>query len=132
VFEQESSVATKKRSLPVTAVLFGLEEELARELTNTLTDCCRQVESVDRKAVQSSRKLPQADVIFCPADVTRVRQLRDEFPRSSVIVASRLPEVGDWLDALEAGAADYCAAPFEPAQIRWVLESHVRAAVTAA
>ena len=122
-------MATKKKTLPVTAVLYGLEEELARELTSTLTDCCRQVESVDRKA---ARKLPQADVIFCPADVTRVRQLRDEFPHSSVIVASRLPEVGDWLDALEAGAADYCAAPFEPTQIRWVLESHVRAAATAA
>ena len=42
----------------------------------------------------------------------------------------QLPElrevVADWLDALEAGASDYCAAPFEPAQIRWVLQSHVR------
>lgn len=120
-----------KQSLPVTAVLYGLEEELARELTNTLTSCCRQVESVNRTP-QSTRSFLKADVIFCPADVDRVRQLRLEFPESSVIVASRLPEVSDWLDALEAGAADYCAAPFEATQIRWVLESHVRSAAQAA
>lgn len=96
----------EKKSLPVTAALFGLEEDLARDLTSTLTGC-RQV----RLADSSGRKLPQADVIFCPADVSRVRQLRDQFPKSSVIVASRLPEVAEWLDALEAGAADYCAAP---------------------
>jgi len=120
----------QKTNLPVTAVLFGLEEDLARQLTTTLAGCCRQVESVQRPGID--RKLPQADVIFCPADVSRVRQLRTEFPKSSVVVASRLPEVADWLDALEAGASDYCAAPFEPSQIRWVLESHVRASAAAA
>ena len=117
----------EKKNLPVTAALFGLEEDLARDLTSTLTGC-RQV----RLADSTGRKLPQADVIFCPADVNRVRQLRNQFPKSSVIVASRLPEVAEWLDALEAGAADYCAAPFEPAQIRWVLESLVRSAAAAA
>ena len=121
----------QKKNLPVTAVLYGLEEELARELTTTLADCC-QVELVKRPLANDERSLPKADVIFCPADVNRVRQLKNEFPRSSVIVASRLPEVADWIDALEAGAADYCAAPFETNQIRWVLESHVRSAAAAA
>lgn len=121
----------QKQNLPITAALFELEEDLANELTSTLAGCC-QVKSVQNPIPSNSRKMPQADVIFCPADVSRVRQLRTQYPKSSVIVASRLPEVTEWLDALEAGAADYCAAPFEPTQIRWVLESHARAAAAAA
>ena len=35
-------------------------------------------------------------------------------------------ETQEWLDALEAGAADYCAAPFEPVQLRWLLDAHMR------
>ena len=29
------------------------------------------------------------------------------------------------LNALEEGAADYCAAPFEPVQMRWLLQTHL-------
>jgi len=38
-----------------------------------------------------------------------------------VIAVTKLPESGKWLDALEAGAADYCSAPFETMQICWLL-----------
>jgi hypothetical protein len=34
-----------------------------------------------------------------------------------------VPEVTDWLKALEHGAADYCGAPFEARQVRWLLNS---------
>jgi len=40
-----------------------------------------------------------------------------------VVVVSRIPETSEWLDALEAGATDYCAAPFERQHISWVVES---------
>jgi DNA-binding response OmpR family regulator len=46
------------------------------------------------------------------------------FPHLPVIVVSRLPETDEWLDALEAGAADYCAAPFEIIHLRWLFETH--------
>ena len=36
---------------------------------------------------------------------------------------TRLPDVPRWLDALEAGARDYCGAPFECIQLRWILGS---------
>jgi PleD family two-component response regulator len=36
-----------------------------------------------------------------------------------------LPEVDDWLDAMEAGAADYCAEPIEKRQLDWILESNL-------
>ncbi len=43
--------------------------------------------------------------------------------RLPVVVVSRLPEVSEWLDALDAGAADYCAAPFEHQHMSWLIES---------
>jgi hypothetical protein len=42
-----------------------------------------------------------------------------------VVVETRNPEVREWLDALESGAADYCAAPFERSQLRWIMDSNV-------
>lgn len=52
-----------------------------------------------------------------------------------MVVVSRVPEVNDWLDAMDAGAADYCAAPFEKEQLDWILESNLgryKSAATAA
>lgn len=114
---------TTQSSFPVSAALFGLEAEIADELARALRGCCRSVDTVN------PARPPRlaADVIFCPADVDQVKQLKSEYPAASVVVASRHPEVSDWLDALEAGASDYCAAPFEQTHLLWLLESHVRA-----
>lgn len=67
------------------------------------------------------------DVAFCngddpdyPALIRRIHHVRPERP---VIVVTRLPEARQWLDALEAGAADYCGAPFERVQIRGLVAS---------
>jgi len=38
-------------------------------------------------------------------------------------VVSRFPDVKQWLDALDAGASDYCGAPFERVQLHWILNS---------
>jgi DNA-binding response OmpR family regulator len=72
--------------------------------------------------------MPAADVIFCGADVSVVSGLRNAKPEAQIVVVSRHPEVADWLDSIEAGASDYCAAPFESAQVRWILESTLRPA----
>jgi len=39
------------------------------------------------------------------------------------VVVTRVPETREWLDALEAGATDYCSSPFETRQINWLMES---------
>jgi DNA-binding response OmpR family regulator len=39
------------------------------------------------------------------------------------VVVTRIPETREWLDALEAGATDYCSAPIETRQLRWLMES---------
>jgi hypothetical protein len=120
-----------QNTYPISAVLYGLEDQLADELAAALAPCCERVHKAMTDATATPR-VRGADVIFCRAEVDQVRRLKRANPNSSVIVASRLPEVSDWLDALEAGAEDYCAAPFEGIQVRWVLESHVRAASAAA
>ncbi|MBA3975971.1 MAG: hypothetical protein C0504_17330 [Candidatus Solibacter sp.] len=64
-----------------------------------------------------------AQIVFCdwnPAEFTRRLA---EFGGKPIVVVSRAGEVAIWLDALEAGAADYCAPPFEPTQIRWILDA---------
>jgi DNA-binding response OmpR family regulator len=71
-------------------------------------------------------------LIFCGPDSELVRELRISHPNASIVVVSRLPEVMDWLDAIEAGADDYCAPPFEPVQIRWILNANLRASRLAA
>jgi DNA-binding NtrC family response regulator len=85
----------------------------------SVADCLEAVEAL------------HPDVLFCTAQaglhkqiLVALAQRRLQVP---VVVASRFPEVAEWLDALEDGALDYCAAPFEPAHIRWILESAVLA-----
>ena len=71
-----------------------------------------------------------ACLVFCAAEpacypllLEVLRQKRPGFP---VVVVSRSPEAAEWLRALEAGASDYCAPPFEFTPIRWSLEKTLK------
>jgi len=101
------------------AMLFGLTDDLARELLKPLAPFCSNVASAS--ALDPCLKL--ADVIFCKPDGNMVRTLRSANPDASIVVVSRHPEFSDWLDSIEAGATDYCAAPFDTTQVQWILES---------
>lgn len=72
-----------------------------------------------------------ADVVFCNSEPREYQALLNEMKRRGlrlpVVVVSRLPEVSEWLDALDAGATDYCAAPFEHQHMSWLIESAVLA-----
>ena len=52
--------------------------------------------------------------------------MREQGRQIPVVVVSRLPEVEKWLDAMDAGAADYCAAPFEIRPLRSIVEATVK------
>ena len=103
----------------VHALLFGLTEDLAGELLKPLAPFCSNVQS----ASAGDPCLRSANVIFCGADKKVVSSLRSQNPDASIVVVSRHPEVSDWLDSIEAGATDYCAAPFDSTQVQWILES---------
>jgi DNA-binding response OmpR family regulator len=102
-------------------VLSGLE-------ASAQADLCRVLDSEGhRVTLHENSDWFGADVVFCNGDspdyptlLRRVRNLRPDLP---VVVVTRLPESDKWLNALEAGAADYCSAPFEAIQVRWILSS---------
>ncbi|MGO9274209.1 MAG: hypothetical protein ACLQOO_28890 [Terriglobia bacterium] len=125
-----------KQSEPVpTVVLMGLAENLAEELGKVLvqegyTVCLGPL--LPRDLALRLIEQAEAGVVFCPADPEQcapvLEVMKAEKPGLPVVAVSRLPEVSAWLNALELGAADYCAPPFEPAQIRWILQSALKPA----
>lgn len=105
-----------KRKMPHTALLLGLEGSVEQELRAALNaDGCKVVKKPGSRA----------DIVFCGHQRPVYETAVEQYAKLPVVVVSRLPEVSDWLDALEAGAADYCAAPFEPTQLRWLLQTHI-------
>jgi DNA-binding response OmpR family regulator len=101
-----------------TILLLGLESTLAEDLSRVLTQLGQSVQTA---ALGSGAQESDLNLIFAPAaDLSAVLRERPGVP---VIVVSRLPECSAWLDALEQGAADYCGAPFEARQVRWLLNS---------
>ncbi len=101
------------------ALLFELDETLAAPLAKALEQCNWQA-----VAAEEAPRSGKANIVFCSPDRDVLARAFRSYRNIPVVVVSRLPEIEGWLDALEAGAADYCAAPFEAAQIRWLLDTH--------
>jgi hypothetical protein len=110
---------TKQRIEALNAVVYGLAGDLSRDLFALLASIC----NVRFAAASGSLAGMPADVIFCGPDVAVVQQLKVVRPDAPIIVVSPHAEVCGWLDSIEAGASDYCVAPFEYSQVMWILES---------
>ena len=102
------------------AALVGIEPALADELTSQLRQhyTSLRIFLFNSAADCFARFRPESlDFVFCASAGNTYQDVLDETLRASreipVFVVSRHPETSEWLDALEAGAADYCAAPFE-------------------
>jgi len=82
------------------------------------------------------RDLTDTDMIFAGGEpreyMSLLRRVREARPAVPFVVVTRIPETQEWLDALEAGATDYCSAPFEKHQIHWLMESALLARSSAA
>ncbi|HNY41256.1 MAG TPA: hypothetical protein PKJ41_12710 [Bryobacteraceae bacterium] len=103
-------------SPPTRAYLHGLAEPLNSDLKKVLKSV----------ACDTAESPQQAQIVFCAWDPQEFQSLRSQFGTLPVVVVSRVPDMSGWLDALEAGASDYCAAPFESIQLRWILDAHLR------
>ena len=72
-------------------------------------------------------ELKDVDIVFAggePAQyLSLLRRVRLERPGLPFVVVTRIPETTEWLNALEAGATDYCSSPFESRQLHWLMES---------
>lgn len=104
-------------------LLLGLDSGLAEELTRVLRHLGHTVTT--SAPSEASLDCCNPDLVFTGSE--ELQAALSLHPRRPVIVTSRLPEVTAWLNALEAGAADYCGAPFEATQVRWVLNTALAA-----
>ncbi len=109
-------------------LIAGLDAESVAELQDVLKRQNRDVFTVPFQSARQCLAMADrvgADVVFCPADsrvyLPLLKAIRERHMTLPVVVVSRLPEVPEWLDAIEQGATDYCAAPFEPGQVNWIL-----------
>jgi len=121
------------------SVIFGLDAELADELRTALFAQNQAVLAIPSATIGQCLDLARgmgAEVLFCPSNPLCYRPLlravRMHSPDLPVVVVSRQPNAPQWVDAMESGAADYCSAPFEPVQLRWVLETASRSRAVAA
>ena len=102
-------------------VLFGLDDALASELRRVLVSQQQTVYSEPLLAPRECLAVVNrvgAELIFCSSHGKRYPDLLD--------AVSRFQDTAEWLDAIEAGASDYCAAPFETAHIQWILDSALK------
>jgi DNA-binding NtrC family response regulator len=106
-------------------ILIGLEQATANQIRKVLPADRHCIEYND--AITSTRDLRGADIVFVGGghnqSLSLLRQVKNAVPDVPCIVATRMPETNEWLDSLEAGAADYCAAPFDSAQLLRLLNS---------
>jgi DNA-binding response OmpR family regulator len=105
-------------------ILLGLPDDLAGSLGWVLRDQAHQVRLAS--SLQDVR-CGDPEVAFVSGDNPEfshhLASLRASDPHLPVVVVTRLPDNSRWLDALEAGARDYCGAPFEHAQMRWIMDT---------
>ncbi|MBX5494299.1 MAG: hypothetical protein IRZ15_03095 [Bryobacteraceae bacterium] len=115
---------------PLKLLLYGLEERLQAELSAALAGhfvTTLPVVNTNRCAHALDRL--GADILFCASNFTCFDSAKRAVARACkstpIVVVSRFPEITEWLDAIEGGAADYCAPPFEEKQIAWILETNL-------
>ena len=103
------------------ALFYELDSALTQSLAAALAGCGCSVAHND-----GSGERQPADIVFCSNAPASLNRALAQYRSTPVVVVSRLPEVDGWLDALEAGASDYCAAPFEASHLGWLLETNTR------
>lgn len=104
--------------VPSKVVLSGLTPVLVDELHRVLISLGVEVAAAGDAG---------AHLAFC--DAGHVGEFLNDYPELPVVAVSSQREVADWLDAMEAGASDYCTAPFEAANLGWILKSNLRPSV---
>lgn len=119
-------------------LLYGLDDRLADELNSALRDLAETLRAENAQDVShclNGRDATPPELIFCSFE-NGLEALLHSVSREShgvpVIAVSRHAEVHQWIDAIEAGAADYCAAPFESGHMRWLLQSNIHSSLKAA
>ena len=105
--------------------LIGLEQTIASQISRTLTPERHRIHHEPHSS--GVRSLDDVGIIFAGGDAAQylslLRRVRKERPALPFVVVTSSVETTAWLDALEAGATDYCCSPIETRQIQWLMES---------
>lgn len=109
-------------------LLFGLPDGLGQDLENVLAKHGHATKAFPFLGPGECVDLITqvgADLVFCTTEDSCYRPflsaLRQKGSAVPIIAVSRYPDISQWLDALECGATDYCAPPFESDSIEWIL-----------
>jgi DNA-binding response OmpR family regulator len=115
-------------------VLSGLDIRSASQLSGLLAFDGHRVRRLHYLVPVS--EFLQADIVFVGGTARQylplLRRLRGLNQSLPVIVVAPAPETTDWLDALEAGATDYCVPPFDMRHVRSLLTPVCKMAMSAA
>jgi DNA-binding NtrC family response regulator len=106
-------------------VFVGIEQTAAVRIARALAVERHQVDQRSKNA--RVQDIVYADIVFAGGEPAHylplLKLVRKERPSMPFVVVTRFPETNEWLDALEAGATDYCSEPFENRQIHWLMEN---------
>jgi DNA-binding response OmpR family regulator len=115
-------------------LLLGLDPDLAGSLSSVLKQLGYHV--IASTSLARVLRDKHASAVFAAGDnaeyretISEIRKGRSTLP---IILVNRFPDNERWLNALELGAADYCGAPFERAQVQWLMEGALQRTRTAA
>jgi DNA-binding NtrC family response regulator len=110
-------------------VTVGLDQGSAVLLDRALAPGQHQIEH--KPKTTSASELADADIVFANGEgkqyLSLLQKSRVMFPSLPFVVVTRIPETSDWLDALEAGATDYCSMPFDARHMSWLMETAIPA-----
>ena len=105
--------------------LIGVEQTIADEISRAIGPDRHRIEQKAQNV--EARDLMEVDIVFAggepPEYLPLLRGVREQRPALPFVVVTAIPDTTAWLDALEAGATDYCSCPFEKRQIQWMMES---------
>jgi len=113
-------------------LLYGLEPGLAADLIRVLAPNQGIAPTTGPGSdLAEALRNERIDIIFCSSKpefcqplLEAVKSLDRHIP---VVVVSAEPEFAQWNDAMEAGASDFCNAPFRRSEIHKILSSHLPA-----
>ncbi len=104
--------------------LIGLDRSIADQIS--------RVVEIERHSVRERpysvnlRELEDCGVVFVGGDsllcLSLLRRVREQMPGLPFVVLAKSAGTGAWLEALEAGATDYCCLPVERRQIQRMME----------
>jgi ActR/RegA family two-component response regulator len=104
-----------------TIALIGFDEPTTARLSSNLAaESC----SVSCKSRTSEIPSEALALLVCgdhPKWQVTVREARWKRPDIRVVVVTCMPDTSRWLDALEAGAHDYCGVPLDRYLVTWLL-----------